>query len=48
MDLPQNGFAVLWILFISGYNLWIHQRVDLLYIGYCLHPEVESLVVQSL
>ena len=34
MDLPESGFAVLWILFVSGYILWIYQRVGLLYFGH--------------
>ena len=37
MDLPESGFAVLCILFASGYSVWIYQRVDLLYFRYCLH-----------
>ena len=47
MDLPESGFAVFWILLMSGYNLWIYVRVDLLYIGY-LHPGVDSLVIHTL
>ena len=37
MNLPESGFAIFWMLFISGYSVWIDQRVDLLYFGYCLH-----------
>ena len=33
---------------IKGYSVWIYKRVDLLYIGWCLHSEVDSLVVQTL
>ena len=48
MDLPDSGLAVYWILFITGYNLSIYLSVDLVYIRYCLHPGVDSLVVQTL
>ena len=29
MDLPDCGFAVYWALVISGYRVWIYQRVNL-------------------
>ena len=48
VDLAESRLAVLWILFLSGYNLWIYQRVDLLFTGCCLHPKVETFVGQSL
>ena len=34
-------YCTLDIVFISGCNLWIYQRVDLLYNRYCLHPDVD-------
>ena len=26
LDLPESGFAVLWILLVSGYSVWIYQE----------------------
>ena len=43
MDLPDSGFAVLWILFVSGCSMWIYQRVDLLYCEYCLYLDVVQI-----
>ena len=31
-----------------AFKVFLYQRVDMLYVGYCLHPEVNSLVVQTL
>ena len=36
MNLLESGFAVLRILFKSMYDLWIWQRVHLLYVRICL------------
>ena len=41
MDLPENRF-VLWILFVSGYN------VDLFYLGHGPYFEADSIVVRTL
>ena len=48
VDIPGTGFDVLWIIFIPGHNLWTYQRLDLLSIGCSLHPEVDSVFVQTL
>ena len=39
MDLSESGFAVLRILFASGYSVWINQKVDLPYLEYCLYMD---------